>query len=187
MRQEFQDFGRPDFFEAEAQGQPGNRRFRLIAGKGMRTASLWLEKDDVQALAIAMQQILTELNQSDVLRVEGEALAPPPQPRGDFPTDPDVEFQVGRWAIGFDAEQDRIVFLAAAVDVGVLEIPSEEDEIVPDFRAHLTREEAETFAEAAAALVAAGRPNCPLCGRSLAYAGEPHGCIKQNGHRHIEA
>jgi hypothetical protein len=61
-----------------------------------------------------------------------------------------------------------------------------EDEIEPDFRVNLSRSAAERFAERANALVAAGRPKCPYCGQALDYADQPHGCVKQNGHRHIE-
>ena len=186
MSQPGADFGLPDYFEAEALGQPGQRRFRLIARKGFRTASLWLERTDVEMLAQALRQVLADLTSSEVLRIEGgQDLPPAPPPRADFPSEPDVEFQVGRWAIGVDETNNLIAFLAASLNESLESIA--EDELVPAFRVLLTNETADTFAELAESVVAAGRPRCPLCGTALKTLAEPHTCIKQNGHHHIEA
>ena len=184
MSEPVADFGLPDFFEAEALGQPGQRRFRLIARKGFRTASLWLERADVEMLCQALRQVLADLTGSEVLRVEGgQDLPPAPPPRADFPSEPDVEFQVGRWAIGVDETNELIAFLAASLDESM---ESVEEELVPQFRVLLTQEAADAFAELAESVVAAGRPRCPLCGTALKTLDEPHTCIKQNGHHHIE-
>lgn len=184
MSQQLNDFGIPDYFEAEALGQPGNRRFRLIAKKGRRTAALWLERADVELLSQAINQVLAEVSESDVLRVEGEQRAAPPQPRADFPPDPDIELRVGRWAVGYDQANELIVYIASSIEVSLE--TTESDEIVPEFRVSLPRDAAERFADAAEALVAAGRPRCPLCGAALSYPDEPHACIKQNGHHKAE-
>ena len=186
MSQPGADFGLPDYFEAEALGQPGQRRFRLIAQKGFRTAALWLERTDVETLGQALRQVFADLTGSEILRVEGgQDLPPAPPPRADFPSEPDVEFQVGRWAIGVDETNGLIAFLAASLDDAMASI--EEDELVPEFRVLLTHEAADAFAERAESVVASGRPRCPLCGTALNTLDQPHTCIKQNGHRHIEA
>ena len=184
MSQELTDFGIPDYFEAEALGQPGNRRFRLIAKKGTRTASLWVERADVELLSQALNHVLAEVGESDTLRVEGEPKAPPPPPRRDFPDEPDLELRVGRWAVGYDQANDLILYLATSIEM-TLEM-TENDEIIPQFRVALPRDAAERFVDAAEALVAAGRPRCPLCGTALSYADEPHACVKQNGHHKAE-
>lgn len=187
MSDEFHDFGMPDFFEPEAIGRPGNRRFRVIAQKSGRTASLWLEREDLQALSTAIQQVVSELRGSDVLRVEGsETATTAPEPRAGFPDEPDVEFTVGRWALGYDEENSTIVFLAASIDTVETVEPAEDETIDPQFRISLSTDEAEQFAHVAESVVAAGRPRCPLCGRALNAPDEPHGCVKQNGHRHLE-
>ena len=184
MSQELIDFGIPDYFEAEALGQPGNRRFRLIAKKGPRTASLWVERADVELLSQAFNQVLVEVGESDTLRVEGEPPPPPPQPRSDFPQHPDIELRVGRWAVGYDQANAWIVYIATSIEIALE--TTESDEIVPEFRVALPRDTAERFADAAEALVAAGRPRCPLCGTALSYVDEPHACVKQNGHHKAE-
>ncbi len=184
MSQELIDFGIPDYFEAEALGQPGNRRFRLIAKKGARTASLWVERADVELLSQAINQVLAEVGESDTLRIEGALLGAPPQPRSDFPQSPDIELRVGRWAVGYDSTNDLVVYIAASIEMALE--TTESDEIVPEFRVLLARDTAERFADAAEALVAAGRPRCPLCDTPLNYIDEPHTCVKQNGHHKVE-
>jgi uncharacterized repeat protein (TIGR03847 family) len=185
MSQDFADFETPDYFEAEALGQPGNRRFRLIARQGTQTACLWLERADVELLIQGMQQTLAEITGSDVLRVEGEQSTPPaPPPRTDFPANPDTEFQVGRWALGYDQLNGNIIFVAASLETA-MEL-TEEDDLIPEFRVALTQAEAERFAQHAEGVVAAGRPRCPLCGMPLSHAGEEHVCVKQNGHHKLE-
>lgn len=180
------DFDRPDYFEAEALGQPGQRRFRLIAKQGGQTACLWVERTDVEMLIQALREVIAEMSGSEVLRVEGgQDLPPAPAPRANFPSDPDVEFQVGRWALGVDEASNELVFLAASLEQA-LTGEDEEEELVPQFRVMLSVEAAESFAERAESVVAGGRPRCPLCGTALSYADEPHTCIKQNGHHHIE-
>jgi uncharacterized repeat protein (TIGR03847 family) len=184
MSQELIDFGIPDYFEAEALGQPGNRRFRLIAKRGPRTASLWVERGDVELLSQAINQVLAEVGGDDTLRVEGQAQRPAPQPRSDFPANPDVELRVGRWAVGYDTANDLIVYIATSLEAALE--TSESDEIVPEFRVSLTRDAAERFVDDAAALLTAGRPRCPLCNTPLSYPDEPHACVKQNGHHKAE-
>lgn len=187
MSDELHDFSEPDFFEPEAIGRPGNRRFRLIAGKGTLTASLWLEREDVQALALAMQQMVLEVTGNDILRLEGvEPSAPGPMPRPDFPEEPDVEFAVGRWALGYDEDQQLVIFLAAAIDSVQTVEPAEDETIDPQFRTSLTHEAAEQFTRTVESIVSAGRPRCPLCGQALDFVDQPHGCVKQNGHRHLD-
>ncbi len=185
MSQDFADFETPDYFEAEALGQPGNRRFRLIAKQGAQTACLWLERADVELLIQGMQQTLAEITGSDVLRVEGEQTATAaPSPRADFPANPDTEFQVGRWALGYDQLNGTIIFVAASLEMALE--TTEEDELIPEFRVALSQTEAERFAQAAEGVVASGRPRCPLCGVPLSHPDEEHGCVKKNGHHKLD-
>ncbi len=45
------DFGRAELVDAEAIGEPGHRRFRLFARSSYGTASLWLERQQMEALS----------------------------------------------------------------------------------------------------------------------------------------
>jgi uncharacterized repeat protein (TIGR03847 family) len=184
MSQEHTAFDTPDYFEAEALGQPGNRRFRLIARQGVRTACLWLERADVELLIQGIQQTLTEITHSDILRVEGsQDLPPAPLPRTDFPSEPDVEFQVGRWALGYDQTDQMIIFVATSLETALQSV--DDEEIIPEFRVMLAPDDAEDFAEHAEAVVAAGRPRCPLCGLALDYPDQEHTCTGKNGHHKL--
>jgi uncharacterized repeat protein (TIGR03847 family) len=187
MNPPINDFGIPDFLEPDAIGNPGNRRFRIIAQKDGRTACLWIEREQLTELVTSIQQFLARLTGSDVLRTENET-PPPTEPRATFTNYPDVEFQVGPMALGYDEESARILFLASP-----LEAIEEEGVVMMDpnaeplFRALLSVADVEQFIKHAEALFAAGRPRCPLCGQPLNAPDEPHGCVKLNGHRHLDA
>ena len=55
-------FGLLTKIDVEALGQPGNRTFRLSLGAGEAQAVLWLEKEQLQQLAIYIQQIEESLS-----------------------------------------------------------------------------------------------------------------------------
>jgi uncharacterized repeat protein (TIGR03847 family) len=186
MDEEMFDFGEPEFFEPEAIGVPGNRRFRLIARKGERTASLWLEREQLSELAGLLQQLLVQLRGEDVLRSTDTNAGQMPTPRNDFPTTSDIEFQVGSLALGYDEEHEAIVLFIAPLEI--IEQEGEAyigGEMEPRFRVLMNFELAERFIRDTESWITAGRPRCPLCRQPLNSPDEPHGCIKQNGHRQI--
>jgi hypothetical protein len=45
----------------ESIGEPGQRRFRLLAIVGDQTYAVWMEKQQVQALGLALEQMLARL------------------------------------------------------------------------------------------------------------------------------
>jgi uncharacterized repeat protein (TIGR03847 family) len=185
MSSELHDFGRPELLDAEAIGQPGNRRFRLFARHVHRTASLWLERQQMEQLSLALDQLLAQIAGGDVLRPEAQAEPPsPPSAPADFPTHADVEFQVGQLTLGYDEDADRVVLLAAPL---VLEEQDGEvvarENVEPRFAVQMTRQDATRLSGHIAGVLAAGRPRCLFCGMPM----EPsHVCAKQNGHHPIE-
>ena len=48
--------------QADAVGEPGNRRFRLLVEDGHRAACLWLDKEQLQALGLAIDQQFSPLS-----------------------------------------------------------------------------------------------------------------------------
>jgi uncharacterized repeat protein (TIGR03847 family) len=159
------EFGVARGIDAQSFGQPGQRTFRLrILGSGGESASLWMEKEQLQALGIALKQILSQLEYSE---------DPPPASASDFPVVADHDFRVGRMGMGFNAS-DRTVVLYT-FELGA----SDADEDEPSLRARLTQEQSASLGVQLDEIVAGGRPVCPLCG--LPMDGN-HACIRSNGH-----
>jgi uncharacterized repeat protein (TIGR03847 family) len=92
------------------------------------------------------------------------------------------EFRVGTLTLAWDGTDDQVVIEAfAAADEDVLqpdsEIPEDRDVLV----VRISGATARAFVKRAQALVAAGRPPCPLC--ALPLDPEGHICPRQNGYR----
>jgi uncharacterized repeat protein (TIGR03847 family) len=179
------DFGDADLFDVEAIGQPGSRRFRLFAlGRGELSASLWLEREQMEALATAIDRLLAQVSGRVVLRPEAQAQPmPAPHAPADFPRHPDVEFQVGQLQLGYDEAEDRMVLRAVPLEVierdGELEVVENAE---PKFSVWLSHAEATRLSVHISAVLSGGRPRCPLCGRAM---GDGHVCEKQNGYHPV--
>ena len=184
MSDDVQDLGRAELLDAEAIGQPGNRRFRVYARSPRGTASLWVEREQMEALSLAIDQMLAQIAGGMVLRAEAQAApALPPGAPSDFPEDPDVEFQVGKMQISYDEETDLIMLRVAPI----LLIEQEGELVTADDAEFLlaitsTRAQAERLSTHITAILAAGRPRCPFCGRPMQ---DGHVCEKQNGYHPV--
>ena len=171
------DFGRITSLRADATGLPGQRRFRLVveASNG-RSALLWLEKEQLFNLGLALKRLIAEtesLEERSRERVArtGEAEEAPPVPG------PHSDFQVGRIEVGYDGR--RRLYLIAAYSA-----ESPEDSRSPDVALKAARAQVDALADEAFRVCAAGRPLCPLCHASLGP--EPHVCPRHNGHGRLQ-
>jgi uncharacterized repeat protein (TIGR03847 family) len=176
----------PDRFVAGTVGEPGSRTFFLQARSGPRVTSVALEKEQVALLAERLEELLDEI----VRRTGGATTvpaAPPPDSADNAPLDQPIleEFRVGSLALAWDESRGRIVIEAGAVtDAEDPAEPLSDDPTAeaPDaLRVRLTGKQARAFAARAQAVVAAGRPPCPLC--ELPLDPEGHICPRQNGYR----
>ena len=139
----------------------------------------------MEALSLALDQLLAQISGGTVLRPEAQANVPrPPGAPADFPEQADVDFRVSQLTLGFDEEHDTIVLLAAP-----LELLEQDDEMVaredvePQFAARISRQQAMHLSGHIAGALAGGRPRCPFCGLPM----EPeHVCVKQNGYHPVE-
>ena len=181
------DFNPVSAIVADAVGRPGQRTFFLQARQGVDMATLIMEKEQVAALATSILQLLEELEKerADLPAIEEEAGAPSLRE----PLEP--AFRVGQLGLGYDERQDLMVLIAQAIpDVGgeaqdlaagppSLEMVEDE---VDDQKArfYATRAQMRSLSEHALQVVAAGRPECPLCGRVIEPDG--HFCPRTNGH-----
>jgi uncharacterized repeat protein (TIGR03847 family) len=148
------DFGLVDAVDAEAIGEPGHRTFRVRVRAGVNYAALWIEKEQLAALGRGISQLLAERS----LR-RGEAV-PRATPMGEFVARPDVEMEIVRLGIDFEPSPDRLILLAD-------DRPGLERGDTPTFRMEMSRAAALGLVREISAVVAAGRPRCPLCGNPM--------------------
>ncbi|MBV9231854.1 MAG: DUF3090 family protein [Chloroflexi bacterium] len=181
------DLGPVSVLGADAVGQPGQRRFRLFAQSARGSAVMWMEKEQLNSLSIALDRALALLTEGQVLRTEALAGAKslPESMPVDFPRNPTYDFQVGQMRLNFD-ESDA-TFLLGVTPLEILMERGEEPQVImreeDSVSFVFTQEEAQHLSNAITAVVSAGRPVCPLCHTPL--DGGPHACVKQNGHREI--
>lgn len=157
--------GEAQFVAPQALGEPGERRFRIVAVIDGITWILWMEKQQVQALGLAMEQILEFVPLSSAM---------PDWVLQDVEYDDqtDLQFRVGRIEMGFDAEDNQVIIAAH-------DIMQEDMDGAPDVRFRISLQMARAFSEEASELMTKGRPLCPMCGLPR----EPgHICPEQNGH-----
>ncbi len=156
------DFGVVRAIEAQSFGEPGQRTFRLrIIGAASQSASVWMEKEHLQALSVALRQALAEFRFEQQARAADVAA---------FPTTADYELRAGRLGIGL-SRSDRTV---------VLQVDETDEEKGNELRLRMTLEQCASLLAGLDEIIAAGRPACPLCGRPVDPAG--HTCVRSNGH-----
>ena len=174
------DFGKVSSLEAEAIGEPGQRTFRLRISSGERTASLWLEKEQLQAVALALMRLLVQMGQPEYIPAAG-AVANPLSP---FPEQPSLDLKVGRLGLGFDQTEGNIVLFAYEAEESEEE-PEQVEEDPEQAEAALACRAAPAQCRDLVAMiegiVAAGRPICRLCLGPIDPEG--HVCARFNGHR----
>jgi uncharacterized repeat protein (TIGR03847 family) len=151
-------FDSPDKVMVGTRGQVGNRLFLLQVRQGRRLLIIKCEKQQLEALASWVGQIIDELGRPGHLE-------------DDFTLEPefDPDFSVGDITLSINEETRRlVVFFDSVDDADTLEIS-------------LTQEWAGGLAIAIQRLVDQGRPLCPLCGGPLDPRG--HDCPRTNGFR----
>jgi uncharacterized repeat protein (TIGR03847 family) len=163
------DLGTAEHIKADALGEPGARTFRVRLISDSGSVTLWLEKEQLQALGMAIDQLLAQLRSNKIGRAEPPS---PPSESGDFPQSSDTELRVGRLGLGYDDEKDMLVLLAHEQEAE-LEGP-------PTLTCRVTRGKMRTLSGEIGAVVAAGRPRCPLCNAPIA-PGVHHACPGSNG------
>lgn len=165
------DFAEVDAIDAESIGTPGQRTFRIRVVRGNESAALWVEKQQLAALGEAIPRLLEQLDTQDQHADEdAESIR-------HFPDAPTVDFKVGRMALGYAAQEDRLVLMTHTVEDG------DDESLPPTFACRFTREQARSLSEACAEAVAGGRPLCTLCHRPIDPQG--HMCPKANGHQKL--
>lgn len=165
-----EDFGTVSSFEAEAIGEPGHRTFRLRLRSGPQTGSLWLEKEQLQALAVALMQLLVRIGKAQELPASGASASP----LSPFPEQPALDLKVGRLGLGYQQAEERVLLFAYG-----MEEESQEGEPAVVCRASIGQ--CRDLIAGIEAVLAAGRPICRLCLTPIDPEG--HVCARHNGNR----
>ncbi len=166
------DFDPVDRITVGAVGQPGQRTFYLQARNGRQLVSLVVEKDQVSALATAIEQLLESLSEKNPLLSSSDDMI--------VFTSMDLEepieeaFRVGQIGLGYDETRDLLVLIAQEAGSG------ETGEALETVRLTFAREQGRSLAQHGHEIVARGRPRCPQCGEPMNPEG--HFCVKKNGH-----
>jgi uncharacterized repeat protein (TIGR03847 family) len=162
------DFGDLEEIDAESIGEPGHRTFRILVERGQQTASLWLEKEQLQALGLLLEQQLARLTRGQE-GVERPMLTLAAR----FPAQATIDFKIGKLAVAYEERRRRFLFTAHTVE--------EIDEATPAFSGAATPAQIRALSAKIEEVVAAGRPRCPLCGAPIEGK---HVCPASNGHVH---
>jgi uncharacterized repeat protein (TIGR03847 family) len=152
---------------AGALGLPGNRVFYIQAERGLDRVTLLCEKEHVQELAKAIDEMLDKLEEEFKLA------------RAPIPTVDEVKmtikepveplFRVGAMALGYDANRDRMLFVAQET------LSEDEDRDPQEVRFFATRAQMQTLSAYAKDVVGRGRSP-----EQRAHQIEAH--VRRNGH-----
>lgn len=153
---------------AGAVGKPGQRTFFIQAEKDLERVSLVCEKEQVQALADAVDEMVANLEQEfglarpDLVRIDESAM------QVKEPAEP--LFRVGAMGLGYDANRDKILLVAQEA------LSEEEAERDPrEVRFFATRTQMQMVSQYAREIIGKGRNPDQVVLQSEAH-------FRRNGH-----
>ena len=161
-------FTNVSILNAEALGEPGERNFYITASSGTSKATIWLEKEQLLQLALAINQLLGNLPEESNPDMSISDQENPELSVLDFKTDKII--------LGYDNASGKFM-----IDAHDIESPEEESAAI---RIWPNQVQVEAFANQALDVCASGRPICTLCGGSINPEG--HTCPRTNGHNSID-
>lgn len=182
-----EDLGTAEILGADAVGQPGQRRFRIFMQTLYTSAIMWMEKEQLNSLSLALDRFLAQVTEGQVLRTEAQSGGLPIAAGmpAEFPLHPAYEFQVGQMRINYDERTTQ--FLLNAVPLQIVMERGEEPQAFMDEEHAIeflfTHRQAQHLSSTISVVISSGRPVCPLCRTPLDDG--PHACVRQNGHREI--
>ena len=160
-----------DRITAGAVGPPGERTFYLQGREGTSLVTVTIEKQQLELLSAWVVDML--------YRVGAETGEGPPEEEMDLEEPVEPRWRAGRLSLGYEQDRD-MMFLEVEEMVEPEEGEAEEADVV---RFWASREQMMALARHGAAVCAAGRPQCDLCGNPLDPDG--HICPALDGHHEI--
>jgi uncharacterized repeat protein (TIGR03847 family) len=158
------DFGPALSVDAEAIGEPGQRRFRLLVRSGAQAASIWMEKQQLAGIGSWLEDMMAKLDR------EQPSAEPDVEPLP-FEERFDVEFRATQIGLGY-AEEDSLFAIHAFDENAIRGVPA--------FRCLINRGQSRVLCRKIATVIAGGRAICPLCSAPIDPTG--HVCPRSNGH-----
>lgn len=182
-------FDPPERFVAGTVGPPGQRTFFLQARAGVRLTSVALEKQQVQALAERIDELLDEV----LAATHGDPAVPAVAPFALDDSEPleqpiEEEFRAGTMTLSWDPGDERVVIEVFPFHESAVLGPDDAPDVLPDepepeevFLVRIPAGVARAFVKRAEQVLGAGRPDCPFCGNPVDPDG--HLCVRANGFR----
>jgi uncharacterized repeat protein (TIGR03847 family) len=165
-----------DRISIAALGEPGQRRFFLLATGSGRTMTLGCEKGQIQALVLRLHQML------EAQRIETPDASEQPASASGDPGEP--EWQIGEMGLGYHEARQMFVLVASQAAAGEESEPAAPvADDATSVRFWLSHDQVIAFSKQAQSVLSAGRPLCPRCGLPMDPAGHP--CPVMNGARPI--
>ncbi|TMF91770.1 MAG: DUF3090 family protein [Chloroflexi bacterium] len=152
-----------------AVGDPGQRRFFLLAGGAGERATLACEKFHIQGLVARIQQLL---------ETQGLGAAFDPTPARNTPAVEAEDWTIGELGLGYH-ESRKLFVIVAREQLG----EGEETEEAATARFWAGADRVRAFSRQAEQVLSSGRPVCTYCGLPIDPAGHP--CPASNGSRPI--
>jgi uncharacterized repeat protein (TIGR03847 family) len=162
-----------DAISVAAVGEPGRRRFFLLASGNGRTLTLACEKSQLQALIARLGQMMEAQGIEAEADVAGAGGLKPGEP----------EWQIGEMGLGYHEGRRMFVLVASEAQATETEEGAAAADEQPSVRFWLSHRQAADFSHQAQQVIASGRPLCPRCGLPMDPAGHP--CPVMNGARPI--
>ncbi len=157
-----------------ATGRPGERIFYLQATKGDQVVTLIVEKIQLQSLAVAVEQFLTDIKQQDPALPDDSSFYKEEDMLLKAPLEP--MFHVGTFGLGYDPAEDMIILVLREAS-----LDTDNPEAGNSVKLWCSRSKIRQLAHWGVELANRGRPICPLCGEIIDPDG--HLCPKKNGHK----
>ena len=156
-------------------GPPGKRVFYMQASTEEQTVTLIVEKQQVQSLAIGLEEFLSDLHTRLPDLPETSAEYDQAEMTLEEPLDP--LFRVGQIGLGYDEEADLLVLVMREL------LPDQTNpEEAAIARFWCTRSQLRAMCQWGLEVASRGRPICGNCGEPIDPEG--HFCPKRNGHKH---
>jgi len=159
----------------DAIGPPGNRIFYLQGRGSEQLVTLIVEKQQIQSLAIGLEQFLNDLQQRLPDLQEADSDFTHHDMTLQEPVDP--LFRVGHMGLGYDEETDLLVLVAREIQP-----PDADPEEAAVARFWCSRSQLRQMCQLGLEIADRGRPICGNCGQPIDPEG--HFCPKRNGHKH---